>query len=61
MFEANQHQEAAEPAVYDEESRHGRAVLARHQRAPLVVAVVDGAQRLLVAFHLSQAAQGSLV
>jgi hypothetical protein len=61
MTEANQHREAAEPAVYDEESRHGRAVLVRHQRAPLLVAVVDGAERLLAADLLSQAAPGSLV
>ena len=63
MAEANQHREAAEPAVYDEESRHGRAVLdlVRHQRAPLLVAVVDGAERLLAADILSQAAPGSLV
>ena len=48
MLEAVKHQEPAVPASYDEESRYGRAVLVRHQRAPLMVALFAGAERPLV-------------
>ena len=61
MVEAKQHREAAGPAVYYKESGHGRVVRVWHQRAPLLVGVVDGAERLLAADLLSQAAPGSHV
>ena len=63
MIEANQHREAAGPVVYYKESGHGRVVRVWHQRASTLggVGVVDGAERLLAADLLSQAAPGSHV